>query len=94
MWERQLDRYAIDFDRLDANLGECLAMALHFLVLLLPLEVEDEDLGVATIADDFGGDGGAGGLDDGAGLTGNSDAPSSGLKSDQAITLRKSNRLI
>ena len=43
---------AVDLNFADAHLGETLAVPLQLLVLLLALEVEDENLVVATLADD------------------------------------------
>ena len=55
-----LEALAVDEDLVDLDLDEVLAVALHFLVLLLALELEDEDLFAATEGDDGGENLGAG----------------------------------
>jgi hypothetical protein len=54
--------HAVGLNGLDAHLGKVLPVALQLLVLLLPLEVEDQDLFAAAFAENFGGDLGGAGL--------------------------------
>ena len=49
-----LEALAVDENLVDFDLNEVLAVALHLLVLLLALELEDEDLFATAFADDGG----------------------------------------
>ena len=59
---------AVGLDGLDANLGKVLPVTLQLLVLLLPLQVEDQDLGGPAVAEDLGGHFGGGWLGHGSRL--------------------------
>ena len=54
-----LEALAADEDLVDLDLDEALAMTLQFLVLLLALEVEDDELVATAFRDDFADDLGA-----------------------------------
>ena len=55
-----LEALAVDGDLVDADLDEVLTVALHLLVLLLALQLEDQDLVAAALAEHGAGDFGAG----------------------------------
>ena len=62
---------AVGHDGLNAHFGKVLPVALKLLVLLLALEVEDQNLIAAPLAEDFGCDGGRGWFGKRSGFTGN-----------------------
>src|ERR1017187_7177416 len=62
--------HAVGLNGLDAHLGKILPVSLQLLVLLLPLQVEDQDLVAAAFAEYFGSNLGAGRLGHGSGVAG------------------------
>src|SRR5580658_4264559 len=60
--------HAVGLNSLDAHLGKVLPVSLQFLVLLFPLQVEDQDLVAAPLAEYLGGHLGSGWLGQASGL--------------------------